>query len=173
MLLPDGVEPATPADLPTLVALKDACLAALRAAGIDQWDEEYPSAERLAADLAAGSVFLLREAGECVGSIAIDESLDPLWSGLDWSPAERPAAVHRLMIHPLQQGRGLAKKLILFAEAVARERGCDAIRLDAFSANPPSLALYDRLGFRRTGAAVMRKGLFLGFEKRLAAESPL
>lgn len=173
MHLPDGVEPANLADLPTQVALKDACLAALRAAGIDQWDEQYPSAERLAADLAGGGVFLLREEGGCIGSIVIDESLDPLWSGLDWSRAARPAAVHRLMIHPSRQRKGLAKKLMLFAEDFARDRGCDALRLDAFSANPASLALYDRLGFRRTGAASMRKGLFLGFEKVLTTQEPL
>jgi len=90
---------------------------------------------------------------------------DPLWDGLDWSSAgEPPIAVHRLMVDPSQQGRGLAKALMLHAEDVARAKGCRSIRLDTFLHNPAAMALYPRLGYRRTGTAMMRKGEFVGFE---------
>lgn len=50
---------AVVADLPQPLALKDACIARMRADGIEQWDEVYPNA----ADLAAGMLHTLREVG--------------------------------------------------------------------------------------------------------------
>lgn len=44
-----------PPDLPDLVALKDACIARMRADGIEPWDEVYPATAVLARDLAAGT----------------------------------------------------------------------------------------------------------------------
>ena len=44
---------------------------------------------------------------------------------------------------------------------------CRSIRLDSFLHNPAAMALYSRLGYRRTGTARMRKGPFAGFEKIL------
>jgi ribosomal protein S18 acetylase RimI-like enzyme len=71
------------------------------------------------------------------------------------------------MVHPSKQGLGHAKRLMLHAEDVAMRRGCRSIRLDTFLQNPAAMALYPRLGYRRTGIAMMRKGQFVGFEKLL------
>ena len=68
---------------------------------------------------------------------------------MDWSAAGEPAAVYRLMVHPAAQG-------------------FRSIHLDCFTANPAAVALYERLGYRRTGTATMRKGPFVCFEKLLA-----
>ena len=75
--------------------------------------------------------------------------------------------VHRLMVDPRYQGRGIAGELMRFAEDRAGELGYDAIRLDAFSANPRALWLYQRLGYHDAGCVTFRKGLFRCFEKRL------
>jgi RimJ/RimL family protein N-acetyltransferase len=56
---------------------------------------------------------------------------------------------------------------MLHAEAAARTMGCRSICLDCFLQNPASMALYPKLGYRRTGTAQMRKGPFAGFEKLL------
>ena len=159
---------ATSADAETLLALVRDCVAAMRAAGIEQWDEVYPNAETIAADLASGTLHVVCEDEAIIASITIDSNLDPLWQGMDWSADSEPAAaVHRLMVHPSQQGRGLAKQLVLHSENVARSQGCRSIRLDSFLLNPAAMALYPRLGYRRTGTAMMRKGEFAGFEKLL------
>ena len=162
------ISKATIQDLPDLLSLVHDCVAAMRAAGIEQWDEVYPSADNITADIAAGTLDVLRADGDIVACIVVDQNYDPLWQGLDWSTDSEPAAaVHRLMVHPSQQGRGLAKQLMLHAEAVARFRGCRSIRLDTFLQNPAAMALYPRLGYRATGTAMMRKGEFAGFEKLL------
>lgn len=162
------ITPAMPSDLPALVSLTEACIGRMREQGIDQWDEVYPDAGLLGRDIAAGTVFLLRDDGLVIGTVTVDRSLDPLWAGMDWSrPDSGATAVHRVMVHPDRQGAGLARRLMARAESLARERGSHSIRLDAFLANPASLRLYESLGYRRTGTATMRKGAFACFEKLL------
>lgn len=163
-----SITPAAPSDLTALVALKDSCIARMRADGIEQWDEVYPLASVIAADIEAVTLQVLRLDGEVAGCMTLDEKLDPLWKEMNWRPATGPvAAVHRVMVHPANQGRGLSKELMRHAETLARSKGCGAIRLDAFAANPVALALYERLGYRQTGTAMMRKGPFICFEKIL------
>lgn len=163
-----AITPAASLDRTALVALKDACIARMRAEGIEQWDEVYPSSINIEQDIAAGTLHVLRSNGEIAGCLTLDEKLDPLWQDMDWQPVSGPvAAVHRVMVHPAKQGRGLAKQLMLHAETLARTNGGHSIRLDAFASNPAALALYDRLGYRRTGSALMRKGPFVCFEKIL------
>jgi GNAT superfamily N-acetyltransferase len=89
---------------------------------------------------------------------------------VDWSiRAPRVAVVHRLMVHPVCQGRGIGPYLMRFAELRARQLGYGAMRLDAFTRNPRSLHLYQRLGYRDAGPVRLRKGLFRCLEKDLAA----
>ena len=162
------IRSATEADAATLLGLLRDCVAAMRAAGVEQWDEVYPNAETIARDTSARTLHALQEGGSIIGSVTVDGQADPVWQGLAWSDDGVPfVAVHRLMIHPAQQGRGLSKMLMLHAESVAREKGSRSIRLDTFTQNPAALALYEKLGYRRTGTAIMRKGLFIGFEKML------
>jgi GNAT superfamily N-acetyltransferase len=71
------------------------------------------------------------------------------------------------MVEPRLQGTGIARQLMRFAEAWAREHGYEAVRLDAFAANPRALSLYRGLGYREAGGASFRKGAFRCFEKRL------
>jgi ribosomal protein S18 acetylase RimI-like enzyme len=155
-------------DLAAIVNLTAACVAHMLAHGIEQWDEIYPGAENILSDIAAATLHVLCVDDAIIGCVTVDDHADPPWQNLVWSaPGEPFAAVHRLMIHPSQQGRGFAMKLMDHAETLARSRQCRAIRLDTFTQNPGALALYEKLGYCRTGTAMMRKGLFVGMEKLL------
>ena len=166
------IRKATPAAAASLLRLVRECVAAMRAAGIEQWDEVYPNAETIAGDIAAGTLDVMCDGDEIAACITVDKRLDPLWHDMDWSTDDTSvAAVHRLMVHPGWQGQGIAKFLMLHAEQVARAKGCCCIRLDSFLQNPAAMALYPRLGYRRTGTAMMRKGEFAGFEKLLHDET--
>ncbi|MFN0075566.1 MAG: GNAT family N-acetyltransferase [Prosthecobacter sp.] len=163
-----AVRKATSADAAALLQLVRGCVAGMRAAGIEQWDDVYPNAETIARDIEAGTLHVLCDGEMIIASITIDQTMDPLWQNLAWSADSEPAiAVHRLMVHPSQQGRGFARLLMQHAETVARQHDCRSIRLDTFLQNPAAMALYPRLGYRRTGTAMMRKGAFAGFEKLL------
>ncbi|MEI6537002.1 MAG: GNAT family N-acetyltransferase [Verrucomicrobiaceae bacterium] len=162
------IRPATEADAPALRLLTRDCVAAMLAAGIEQWDEFYPNTELTVRDTVAGTLHVLEEDGKVLGSMTVDDWVDPELRGPVWNDEGAPfVAVHRLMVHPSQQGRGLALALMNHVEVLARFKGCHSIRLDTFSLNPPALRLYEKLGYRRTGLATMPKGLFVGFEKML------
>lgn len=163
-----SIRGAIASDLGPLEALTTACVAQMRAQGIEQWDEVYPDGPVIAQDIAAGTLHVLEGPEGIIGCVTVDQRPDPLWQGLRWSADGVPfAAVHRLMVRPSLQGRGFAKQLMLHAEMNAREQGCRSIRLDTFTKNPSALALYHRLGYQLTGIALMRKGEFVGFEKLL------
>lgn len=162
------IRSATPDDAYALLLLVRDCVAGMRAAGIEQWDEVYPDREVILRDIAAGTLHVTTDQGQIIGCITVDQFMDPLWRDMKWNAHSEPAAaVHRLMIHPSAQGRGLAKQLMLFAEERARAMNCRSIRLDTFLKNPAAMALYPRLGYLPTGTAMMRKGEFSGFEKLL------
>ena len=163
-----SIRPAIAADLPALLALTAECVAQMRAQGIEQWDEVYPDGPVIGQDIVTGTLHVMDGPDGVIGCVTVDDRPDPLWQGLKWSADSRPfAAVHRLMVQPACQGRGLARQLMAYAEASARGKGRRSIRLDTFTANPAAMALYEKLGYRRTGIALMRKGEFVGFEKLL------
>jgi GNAT superfamily N-acetyltransferase len=151
------------------VLLLTDCIVEMRRAGIDQWDEIYPGHETLLTDIRAGTMhlgFLGRET--LVGALVLNELQNAEWSLADWTITGVPILVaHRLMVDPGHQAKGIARDLMRFAETWARAGGYEAIRLDAFSANPRALPLYRGLGYRDAGGATFRKGPFRCFEKQL------
>ena len=158
---------ATENDLPAVMRLVAACIGDMRSRGIEQWDDVYPAADTLAADIAAGSLHVCAFGDDALGAVfVLDEHHVPEWT-VAWTTVDGAAVVHRLMVHPRHQGQGLARSLMVYAEAVARERGYTAIHLDCFSQNPQALNLYRRLGYHEVGTVTLRKGLFHCFEKPL------
>jgi GNAT superfamily N-acetyltransferase len=167
------IRPAHVDDLPRAKELLRDCVTAMRAEGVDQWDDVYPHPETLLADLRSGSLYVASASGFPVaGTFAIDDHQDPEYADVPWTiVTPRVAVVHRLMVHPRLQGRGLAPFLMRFAELRARRLGYSALRLDTFTANPRSLRLYATLGYHDAGAVIFRKGVFRCFEKDLAARA--
>src|SRR5882672_3954218 len=103
------VRPAHQDDLPRVEQLLRECVQKMRADGIDQWDEVYPTTATLMGDVAGGALYVASAEGMPVaGAFAIDERQEPEYADVPWSvQAPRVAVVHRLMVHPLCQGRGL------------------------------------------------------------------
>jgi ribosomal protein S18 acetylase RimI-like enzyme len=56
----------------------------------------------------------------------------------------------RLATHPMFQGRGLAKALVIDLQRLARQRGERRLTVNTQEKNTPSLSLYTKLGFART-----------------------
>jgi GNAT superfamily N-acetyltransferase len=157
-------------DLPRLADLLHACVTQMQAGGIDQWDDVYPTLATMRADVAAGTLYVAAAPGRPIaGAFVVDQREEPEYAAVAWRLVGTPVGVvHRLMIHPDCQRRGLARHLMRFAEIAARRAGCAAIRLDAFTGNAPSLSLYRTLGYADVGQVRFRKGVFRCFEKDLA-----
>ena len=164
-----GVEQITlanPYDLPAVMDLIDAVIAHMESAGIHQWDEVYPDREKFAEDIRRRSLTVLKSDGQLVAVMALNDEQADAYAGVAWHyDAERVLVVHRLAVHPAQQGRGVAQRMMAHAESVAREGGYQAIRLDAFLDNSRAVALYEKQGYEKAGLLHFRKGEFWAFEK--------
>jgi ribosomal protein S18 acetylase RimI-like enzyme len=124
---------------------------ALAAAGVAQWDEVYPTRADVAADAAAGTLFVARRAGRVVGAVAADARQDAAYAEVPWRGGEPALVVHRLCVDPDAQGQGVGSALMTHVEAHAARAGYASVRLDAYSANPVSVALYRRRGYHEAG----------------------
>lgn len=83
------------------------------------------------------------------------EDDDGRWLGvvachLRIDPAE--AQLYSMWVDPAARGRGVARALIQAVGAWGLERGVIDVYLFVQEANAPALRLYERVGFRRTGA---------------------
>jgi ribosomal protein S18 acetylase RimI-like enzyme len=141
----------------------------MREMGIDQWDDVYPSRETLLSDVRERTMYVaFTDTVILVGVVVLNEYQNPEYADVSWTfDAGRAAVVHRLMVAPSYQRRGIARDLMAFAEDRARELGHDAIRLDAFTNNAGALSLYHSLGYHDAGGVTFRKGPFRCFEKSL------
>jgi GNAT superfamily N-acetyltransferase len=166
-----GIDLARPEDVEPLLALLRSCIQHLRAQGLDQWDELYPDQATVESDVRSGAALVARQGSRILGVVVLDEHQDPEYADVSWQLSEGPVVViHRLMVAPASEGRGLARNLMQAAEERASALGYRSVRLDAFTKNPRALSLYPRLGYRDAGGIQLRKGAFRCFEKPLRAE---
>lgn len=148
-------------ELEAILAMTRACGKHMRENGIDQWDENYPDLERLSNDIRTETLFAYRENNEVIGIIVLNETQDEEYAEINWSTSEsdKNIVVHRLAVHPTYQGKGIARKLMDFAEDWARTNDYDAIRLDTFSQNPRNQRFYSNRGYADLGP------VFLSYKK--------
>lgn len=163
---------AEPHQAAAIGAVYDACRAVLARAGVHQWTSTYPSRGTVADDIARACLYVCLDGAEPAAVVTLDALQEPEYADVAWRVREGPVlVVHRLAVHPDYQRRGLATRLMDFAEAHARQHVCAAIRLDAFSGNPGALGLYERRGYARRGLVYFsgRDLPFHCFEKAMEA----
>ena len=153
--------------LPLMDVVRE-CIAEMRRAGIDQWDEIYPDRATFLQDLHERTLFIAADGDAIAGAYVLNECQNEEYREVPWTiDAQRIAVVHRLLVSPRCQRKGIASMMVVDAERRAAAAGYDAIRLDAFTLNPTALRLYQRHGYHDAGAMRLRKGLFRGFEKAI------
>ncbi|MFT6243834.1 MAG: GNAT superfamily N-acetyltransferase [Salibacteraceae bacterium] len=145
-------------ELDAILKLTRACGKHMRDNGIDQWDENYPDRTSLLNDLNSETLFVYREDGVVLGIVVLNESQDEEYAEIKWSTndADRNIVVHRLAVHPDQQGKGIARKIMDFAEVYAKDQGYNAIRLDTFSQNPRNQKFYTNRGYTDLGPVYLK-----------------
>lgn len=90
---------------------------------------------------------------------------------IEYSGAVKPIALNQLYTAPGMTGRGIGARLMDWAIAEAKQRGCDAIQLSVWSENFGAQRFYERYGFKKIAdidfwVGSHRDDEFL-FEKRL------
>lgn len=160
---------AVPGDRDEIVTLIHSVVDHLNRIGIPQWDDVYPNASNVDEDLRKKQLYVVRSQHGIAGIITLNRECDPAYDNGDWTyHGSEFCAVHRLCVAPSMQGQGIGTRMMRMTETMLKEGGIQSVRLDAFSQNPYSLKLYEKLGYRIVGEARWRKGLFYLMEKNLA-----
>lgn len=161
-----ALEKATPCDREEIVAMIRLATESLNQNGIPQWDEVYPNASNVDADIEKRQLYVVRAGGEIAGIITLNREYDPDYQNGRWEyQGPDYMVVHRLIVSPAVQGQGIGTKIMRMAEEMLKDTGIKSLRLDAFTQNPHSLHLYEKLGYRVVGEAQWRKGRFYLMEK--------
>mgnify|MGYP000508600728 CR=1 FL=1 len=145
-------------EIDEIIALTKACGLHMRENGIDQWDENYPDRASIKKDLDTKTLFAYREDDRILGIVVLNEKQDEEYGEINWSTSDtdKNIVVHRLAVHPDQQGNGIARKIMDFAEQYAKEQNYDAIRLDTFSQNPRNQRFYTKRGYTDLGPVYLK-----------------
>lgn len=160
---------ATSADINEIQRFVDRAKAVMETQGIHQWDEIYPTKEDFAGDESKQELFVGEIDGKLAVCFTLNKFQDEEYFAVDWeNKGENFIVIHRLCVNPEFQGMGIGSKTCRHIEEVALERGAASIKLDAFTENPISLAMYGKLGYKVKGYADWRKGKFKLMEKILS-----
>ncbi|WP_029038050.1 GNAT family N-acetyltransferase [Salinimicrobium xinjiangense] len=146
------IRPAQLEDLASIKKLTEACAQSMQEKGIFQWNEYYPSLEKLQEDISNEELFVLEEKAQLQGIIVLTPNMDKEYISVDWlTPNKNNLYVHRLATNPRNWGSGKGRKLMDFAENFAREKGYSSVRLDTFSQNERNQKFYEVRGYKRLG----------------------
>lgn len=145
-------------DLKEIKSLTEACAKAMILKKIYQWNEHYPSLEKLKEDIEREELFVFLLDKRIIGIIVITAIMDDEYIPIEWlSKTDKNSYIHRLATDPNFWGMGYAQELMDFAEEKARIQGCESVRLDTFSQNKRNQKFYESRGYQRLGSIYFPK----------------
>ena len=166
------VEKAKFEDIGAIMTVFKHCTEAMLKANIHQWDGKYPTSTIFQRDIEESCVFVIKSDVEIVATITLNSQQDEQYQAIKWKyPAEKVLVIHRLAVSPNAQGKGLGRQLCEFTESFGIENSFEVIRLDAYSGNPISCCLYEKLNYHRADGFCWFHGNELPFycyEKKLS-----
>jgi ribosomal protein S18 acetylase RimI-like enzyme len=108
--------------------------------------------------------------GNSVAHVAVLEGTLVGAAVLLFRRGSRVARLYTLSVAPELQGKGLARRLLAAGEAVATQKGCECMRLEARESNQHAILLYERSGY----CVVARvSGYYPNGETAVRMEKPL
>ena len=146
------IRPAKISEIREILSLTRDCAEYMANNGIDQWNEHYPSRTIFEKDIERSELFVLEKDKKIIGTLVISSHMDEEYLPVEWlTPNSKNIYIHRLSVHPNQQGKGHARRLMDFAERHAKEHGYISIRLDTFSQNKRNQRFYETRGYQKLG----------------------
>lgn len=150
--------------------------AQMRRLNSQQWDENYPLLEDISQDIESGNGYVFCDRNNRVvtyGVISFDG--EPAYNDIKgkWSNNLPYMIVHRLAVADEMKRQGMARRFMLQAEDVSREKGIYEFRVDTNYDNQYMLRLIDALGFNYCGEVSYREDkIRKAFEKSLRPTLP-
>ena len=152
---------ATNEEVPAIQKFVDEAKILMNKQSIPQWDEIYPTCEDFYDDAAKNELYVGEINGRLAVCFTLNQFQDEDYLKVEWKNSGNDfMVIHRLCVNPEFQGKGIGEKTCRYIEGLVRSKNCSSIKLDAFTQNPISLAMYQKLGYKTQGYADWRKGKF-------------
>lgn len=146
------IRKGTLGDIDNILEITKACAAYMIEKNIFQWNEFYPNKTPFINDANRNELYVLEHANKILGCITVSTFMDEEYIPISWLTSnENNIYIHRLAIHPNQQGKGYAQKLMQFAEHYALKNKFQSVRLDTFSQNKRNQKFYELRGYKKLG----------------------
>ncbi len=144
------ITPAARADLSAVMNVYAAARRFMREAGnSDQWGDNYPPAEVVEGDLAAGRLYLCREGETVLGVFCYFEGSEPVYDTMTegkWLNDAPYGVIHRIAVAEAGRGKGVAR----FCFDYAFDR-CRNLKIDTHRDNLPMQKALAKAGFAYCG----------------------
>lgn len=135
-------------DLEDIMKMIHNCANDLISKNIFQWNEKYPSKEIFREDIKNNDLFVAWINSEIVGCIMLSSYKDDVYKNVKWIIEDsNNLYIHRLAVHPSFQKKGIARKMMDYAEAYAKSKNHKSVRLDTFSKNHRNNKFYKLRGY--------------------------
>ena len=162
------LRPGRKEDVPAIAKLYDLARAALKDAGVPQWQEDYPNGDDALRDIEAGHGYVLTENGEVAAFACLAFGVEPTYNVIEdgsWLGQGEYGFLHRVAVDPVLRGRGAAGLFFDELKRQARERGVGIIRGDTHRLNLPMQRVMAKNGLELRGVIHVEDG-----SERLAYE---
>lgn len=162
------LRPAVKEDVPAIAGLYDMARAALREAGVPQWQDGYPNGDDALRDIEAGHGYVLTENGQVAAFACLAFGAEPTYDVIEqgsWLGRGEYGFLHRVAVDPGLKGRGAAGLFFDELKRQARARGVRIIRGDTHRLNLPMQRVMAKNGLELRGVIHVEDG-----SERLAYE---
>ena len=160
---------ATPDDVLKIWSILQHAIVRRKDDGSQQWQDGYPNKTIIEQDITKGIGYVLTENNTILGYAAIIFNDEPAYEHLNgtWLTNGDFVVVHRVAISEDNLGKGLAQKILLYTEVIARENNIYSIKVDTNFDNIAMLRIFEKLGYTYCGEVMLRDGARKAFEKEL------
>ncbi len=121
---------------------------------VDQWQSGFPDESMVREDIERGEGYVMTYCDRFAGYFMLTDEPQAEYDALTdgkWRTDGVYCTLHRCAVAAEYRGSGMSLKLMEAAEAMARERGADALRADTHRHNEPMKSLLRRSGFTYRG----------------------
>lgn len=158
---------ATDTDFPRIREIVESAKAQMAREGRQQWNETYPAAEHISADIREGYAYVLCHETTPVAYGAVSFDGEPVYRDIDgkWLSADPFVVVHRLAVADEMKGKGLATIFMQEVERMSRDRGVTSFKVDTNFDNLSMQKVLEKLGFSYCGEICFQRGTRMAYEK--------
>ena len=163
------IELATEKDLEHIQTLFQQGKAFLKSQGIDQWQNDYPSKDDAAKDVATHKGWCLIKDSKIVGYACLDADGEPSYDTLKgkWLDNLPYLVVHRMVIDDTYKHQGLARTFFAEIDKYAISNNIFSIRIDTDDANMIMKQLIKASGYTYCGTIWFDNSIKIAFQKQL------